>query len=139
MIFGWASPYFGHHLPGFETSTLIYAVAVDALLLFSLFVLGGAFWDKLRSLFQHNSYAIFPDKLATDGEPDTCADPDPDGQPAALAMAVSAAQDAHALGIDDQYAIQVRIDQSLIGRFGCGFRCPLLVHNPYWNASTPVQ
>ena len=62
MIFGWASPYFGHHLPGFETSTLIYAVAGDALLLFSLFVLGGAFWDKLRSLFQHNAYVVIPDK-----------------------------------------------------------------------------
>ena len=69
IIFGWASPYFGHHLPGFENGALIYAVAGDLLLLISLFILGGAFWDKLRSLFQHNSYAIFPDKLATDGEP----------------------------------------------------------------------
>ncbi|HJN10100.1 MAG TPA: hypothetical protein QF564_15550 [Pirellulaceae bacterium] len=69
IIFGWASPYFGHHLPGFESGVLIYAVAGDVLLLTSLFVLGGAFWDKLRSLFQHNAYAIFPDKLATEGEP----------------------------------------------------------------------
>jgi len=69
MIFGWASPYFGHHLPGFESGALIYAVAGDVLLLISLFILGGAFWDKLRSLFQHNAYAIFPDKLATEGEP----------------------------------------------------------------------
>ena len=68
IIFGWASPYFGHHLPGFETRTLTYAVAGDVLLLSSLFVLGGAFWDKLRSLFKHNAYATFPDKLATDGE-----------------------------------------------------------------------
>jgi hypothetical protein len=68
IAFGWASPYFGHHLPGYETRTLLYAVAGDVLLLVSLFVLGGAFWDKLRSLFQHNAYAIFPEKLATDSE-----------------------------------------------------------------------
>ena len=68
LIFGWASPYFGHHLPGFETNALVYAIAGDALLLIALFVLGGAFWEKLRSLFQYNAHAIFPDKLATDGE-----------------------------------------------------------------------
>lgn len=68
IIFGWASPYFGHYLPSFETRPMIYAVAGDLLLLFSLFVLGGAFWDKLRSLFQHNAYAIFPDTLGKDGE-----------------------------------------------------------------------
>ena len=68
LVFGWASPYIGHHLPGFEDGALIYAVVGDVLVLSSLFVLGGDFWDKLRSLFQHNSYAIFPDKLATEGE-----------------------------------------------------------------------
>jgi hypothetical protein len=68
ILFGWASPYFGHHLPGFQTSKLIYAVAGDVLLLISLFVLGGAFWDKLRSLFQHDAHAIFPDKRATEVE-----------------------------------------------------------------------
>ena len=69
IIFGWASPYIGHHLPGFENGALIYAIAGDVLLLISLFILGGAFWDKLRSLFQHSAYAIFPDKFATEGEP----------------------------------------------------------------------
>lgn len=38
--------------------------------------------------------------LATDGEPDTCAVPDPDGLPEARAAAVAAAQAAHAAGID---------------------------------------
>jgi len=69
IMFGWASPYFGHHLPGFETGALIYAVAGDVMLLISLFVLGGAFWDKLRSLFQHDAYAVLPDRLAAEGEP----------------------------------------------------------------------
>lgn len=38
--------------------------------------------------------------LATDGEPDTCTTPDPDGLPAARAESVAAAQDSHEAGID---------------------------------------
>ena len=38
--------------------------------------------------------------VATDGEPDTCEVPDPDGLPAARSAAVGAAQRAHAAGID---------------------------------------
>lgn len=44
--------------------------------------------------------------LATDGEPDTCAVPDPDGLPEARAAAVAAAQAAHQAGID-LYVISV--------------------------------
>jgi hypothetical protein len=44
--------------------------------------------------------------LATDGEPDTCAVPDPDGLPEARAAAVAAAQAAHEAGID-VYVISV--------------------------------
>jgi hypothetical protein len=69
IVLGWAAPYFGHYLPGYESNALAYAIAGDFLLLISLLLLGGAFWDKLRSLFQHNAYAIFPDKLATEGDP----------------------------------------------------------------------
>lgn len=58
LAFGWASPYFGHQLPGFEGGQLIYAIAGDLLLFISLFVLGGGFWDKLRSLFKYNAYAV---------------------------------------------------------------------------------
>ena len=32
----------------------------DLLLLTSLFVLGGDFWDKLRALFFHQAKAVFP-------------------------------------------------------------------------------
>lgn len=60
IAFGWASPYFAHHIPGFETWFLIYALGFDVLLLTSLFVLGGGFWDKLRSLFKHDAYAVLP-------------------------------------------------------------------------------
>lgn len=61
LAFGWASPYFGHHLPGFDGGQLVYAITGDVLLLASLFVLGGGFWDKLRSLFKHDAYAIILD------------------------------------------------------------------------------
>jgi hypothetical protein len=62
FLLGWAAPYLGTYLPGFETHPLYYAVAGDALLIFSLFVLGGEFWDKLRSLFLHDAYAVIPAK-----------------------------------------------------------------------------
>jgi hypothetical protein len=68
LAFGWASPYFGDHLPGFETSQWMYALAGDVLLLISLFVLGGDFWDKLRSLFQYTAYAVFPEKPPGQGK-----------------------------------------------------------------------
>ncbi|HEY6644060.1 hypothetical protein [Povalibacter sp.] len=38
------------------------AMAGDLLILAGLFVLGGDFWDKLRSLFVHEAKAVFPSK-----------------------------------------------------------------------------
>ena len=37
----------------------------DLLLLVSLFVLGGDFWDKLRSLFIHSARAQIPEKASS--------------------------------------------------------------------------
>jgi hypothetical protein len=54
LAFGWASPYFGHHLPGFDRGQLIYAIAGDVILLIGLLMLGGGFWDKLRALFRYD-------------------------------------------------------------------------------------
>ena len=67
LVFGWASPYFGHHIPGFESGRLIYAIVCDVLLLISLFVLGGGFWNKLRSLLKHDAYAVIPGARAAEG------------------------------------------------------------------------
>ena len=67
LVFAWASPYFGHHLPGFEQGQLAYAIVGDGLLLISLFVLGGGFWEKLRSLFQYSAHVVLPDKPAEAG------------------------------------------------------------------------
>jgi hypothetical protein len=60
LAFGLLSPYAGHLIPGYAAHTLAYALAGDALLLGSLLVLGGDFWDKLRSLFVHDAKAAFP-------------------------------------------------------------------------------
>lgn len=62
LAFAWASPYFGHHLPRYATGAWVYAVAFDGLLLISLFVLGGGFWNKLRSLFRHDASAAAPEE-----------------------------------------------------------------------------
>ena len=40
---------------------IFFSLAGDAMLLASLFVLGGDFWDKLRSLFVHDQKVRFPD------------------------------------------------------------------------------
>ncbi len=60
IAFGWATPYLIHHLPGFEARPFLYGIPGDILLVVSLFVLGGEFWDKLRSLFVHGARAQFP-------------------------------------------------------------------------------
>ncbi len=69
LLLGWAWPYFGQHIPGLEGHPLAYVFAGDALLLISLFVLGGDFWDKLRSLFVHDATALFPEKPSAQGSP----------------------------------------------------------------------
>jgi len=68
FIFGWLAPYAADLVPGYQGNEFTYAVVGDLLLLASLFVLGGDFWDKLRSLFIHGASARFPEK-ATSKEP----------------------------------------------------------------------
>lgn len=55
ILWGWASPYLSHLIPALEADRLSYAIAGDVLLVVSLFVLGGDFWEKLRSIFVHRS------------------------------------------------------------------------------------
>lgn len=59
IVLGWITPYAFHQLPGYERNPLLYGLAGDLLLIVSLFVLGGEFWDKLRSLFVHGAGAQF--------------------------------------------------------------------------------
>lgn len=60
ILFGWVSVYTANYIPGFVQNPIPYAVVGDLLLIASLFVLGGNFWDKLRSLFVHDAVAQFP-------------------------------------------------------------------------------
>jgi len=50
-------PYFGHHLPAHEEARMVYVIGGDVLLISSLFVLGGDFWDKVRALFVYDAKA----------------------------------------------------------------------------------
>ena len=62
LLFGFLSPYIGKHIPGLAEHQIAYAVAGDVLLLSSLLLLGGNFWDKLRALFIYQAVAVIPDK-----------------------------------------------------------------------------
>lgn len=81
--------------------------------------------------------------LATDGEPDTCEVPDPDGQPAARAASVAAAQAAHAAGID-VYVISVGGDISEahlqdVANAGVGLAVGGADNAPYYRALDAAQ
>lgn len=60
LLLAWATPYFAPHLPAYESRPILYALPGDIILIASLFVLGGEFWDKLRALFIHGAKARFP-------------------------------------------------------------------------------
>jgi hypothetical protein len=60
LFFGWFAPYVVDWVPGYRGNELTYAIFGDVLLLVSLFVLGGDFWDKLRGLFVHGAKVVFP-------------------------------------------------------------------------------
>jgi hypothetical protein len=60
ILFGWVAPYAADLIPGYLGNEFTYAIVGDLLLLVSLFVLGGDFWDKLRALFVHAATAVFP-------------------------------------------------------------------------------
>jgi hypothetical protein len=55
IFFGWLAPFGVHRIPGYEVHRLVVNLIGDVLLISSLFVLGGDFWDKLRGLFIHKA------------------------------------------------------------------------------------
>jgi hypothetical protein len=61
IVFGWLAPYAADLIPGYPGNELTYGIIGDLLLLVSLFVLGGDFWDKLRALFIGGAKAVFPE------------------------------------------------------------------------------
>jgi hypothetical protein len=63
IFVSWLLPYFTHLIPSYEGSRYLIGVVGDVVLISSLFVLGGDFWDKLRSLFIYGAKVVFPIKL----------------------------------------------------------------------------
>lgn len=59
LLFGWIHPYVARLADGWQ-APLSLAVIGDVMLVVSLFVLGGEFWDKIRSLFIREATASFP-------------------------------------------------------------------------------
>jgi hypothetical protein len=68
ILFGWLSIYTADLIPGFRRDPLPHAIAGDILLLAGLFVLGGDFWDKIRSLFVYDAEARFTQTAPGDQE-----------------------------------------------------------------------
>jgi len=62
----WLSIYISKWMPGLLSYPLPYAVGGDILILASLLVLGGDFWDKIRSLFIHDAEVHFSQKSSGD-------------------------------------------------------------------------
>lgn len=60
LLMGWLAPYFSDLIPRYGDYHIALAIAGDGLLVLGLFILGGDFWDKLRSLFVHQATARFP-------------------------------------------------------------------------------
>ena len=58
LLLGWSGPYLLHHIPGYETHRLLVGIVGDLLLISSLFVLGGEFWDKVRALFIRDARVV---------------------------------------------------------------------------------
>lgn len=57
ILLGLLLPYFSSLLPVYDENRLVINISLDVVFLISLLVLGGDFWDKLRSLFIYNSKA----------------------------------------------------------------------------------
>ena len=60
LLFGWMEPYAAGYFGANANQRIACALAGDAVLILSVFVLGGNFWDKVRSLFVHDATAQFP-------------------------------------------------------------------------------
>ncbi len=58
ILSGIVLPYIWEFVPFIRNNLLYILITGDVLLVISLFVLGGDFWDKLRSLFVYKSRAV---------------------------------------------------------------------------------
>lgn len=59
LLLAWLAPYEPHLFPGYASNPLPWNIGGDVMLVCSLFVLGGDFWDKLRALFVRDARGVF--------------------------------------------------------------------------------
>lgn len=59
IMFAWISIYVSDFIPGYASYPLPYAIGGDLILLLSLIVLGGNFWDKIRAIFIYDAKVDF--------------------------------------------------------------------------------
>ena len=64
VLFGWFVPYAPDIVPGYETHHFWINLCGDVMFVSSLFILGGDFWDKVRSLFIYEAKATFSEPSA---------------------------------------------------------------------------
>jgi hypothetical protein len=65
LVFGWIAPYCADVIPGYASCRILYSIAGDSVLIVSLFILGGEFWEKVHALFRHDAYVVFPEPQTT--------------------------------------------------------------------------
>jgi len=61
LVLSFLEPYLGPYIPGYMEHRVVLSLCGDLLLLLSLVVLGGEFWDKLRALFLYDARVVFQD------------------------------------------------------------------------------
>jgi hypothetical protein len=69
LFLGWLGAYVFHLIPGYAEHRFAINIIGDLIWLASLFVLGGDFWDKVRSLFIYQAKALIPQKGAVNVTP----------------------------------------------------------------------
>lgn len=55
LLFGWLAPYVAHYFGSLGSDSMLQAIVPDLIFASSFIVLGAGFWDKIRSLFVHDS------------------------------------------------------------------------------------
>ena len=59
LLLGFCAPYAAHLVPVLQSHPVVIALIGDLMLVCSVFVLGGNFWDKLRALFVREAEVQF--------------------------------------------------------------------------------
>lgn len=62
IAYAWLATYVPELMPSDPSARLWANLALDLVLVASLFVLGGEFWDKLRALFLYDARAVLPNR-----------------------------------------------------------------------------